>query len=105
MAYRVGFQCFDTADAATDYKMSQVIPHITQDGRLVYPMKIGNVWTFNGQIISLSHGYCDPAKDFADGAMIAGAFIGLFVLVFCFRTAKAALNMIDRSDNDNDKEE
>lgn len=94
MGYRVGFQCFETEQSATDYKMSLVAPAVTADGKLFYPVKKNNVWTFAGQPVRLSHGYCDPMKDYAQGFMISSAFIGLFVLVYSIRIAVKAISMI-----------
>lgn len=81
MGYRVGRQCFDTVESATDYQMSMVVPTVTADGSLMHPVKQGDVWTYAGQPVVLSFGHCDPAADFSAGAKIAGA------LILCMATA------------------
>lgn len=85
MGYRVGFQCFDTVEAATDYQMSQVLPQIVSDGTLHYPIKKGDTWSYAGQPVNLSFGFCDPMQDFKDGLELAGAYVSLFALVFMFK--------------------
>lgn len=90
--YRVGFQCFGSVEAATDYQMSLVVPTITADGSLVYPVKQGDKWQFAGHEVKLSFATCDPAKDFEDGAMIAGAFIVLCAVAYGFRILNDFIN-------------
>lgn len=92
MSYRVGFHCFSTTEEATDYKMSQVVPTYTQDGQLVYPVKRGNDWFYGGQKIQLSHGQCNPTKEFSDGVQVGLMFLGLFVMVYLVKVAKYAIN-------------
>lgn len=103
MGYRVGYQCFDTEQSATDYKMSLVVPVITSDGKLIYPVKQNDVWLFVGQPITLSHGSCEPMQDYAQGLAISSAFIGLLVTVFMIRTAIRSINEIDRSEREHDE--
>lgn len=103
MGYRVGFQCFDTAEAATDYKMSQVVPHINTHGQLVYPIKQSNgQWAYAGHTVQLSHGYCNPMEDFKAGATISGAFASVLLVVFVYRTAKSVLDRLfyERDESD-----
>lgn len=85
MAYRIGSLCFSTKAAATDYQMSMVAPTITQDGKLLHPVKNGEVWTFAGQPVNLSFGDCDPVAEFKDGAAVAAAIVGLMVTAYCIR--------------------
>lgn len=85
MGYRIGFQCFETIESATDYQMSMVVPAISADGSLVHPVKQGGKWTVSGQPVQLSFGHCDPTADFKDGAVIAMAFVGLMVAAYGFR--------------------
>lgn len=85
MAYRIGSQCFSTKEAATDYQMSMVAPTITQDGKLLHPVKNGEVWTFAGQPVNLSFGECDPVAEFKDGATIGAAIVGVMITAFCIR--------------------
>ena len=85
MGYRIGSQCFETLDGATDFQMSMVAPTITQDGAMLHPIKQNGHWTFAGQNISLSFATCDPAADFAAGAKIAAAFIVLMAVAWGLR--------------------
>lgn len=101
--YRVGFQCFGSVETATDYQMSLVVPTITADGSLVYPVKQGDKWHFAGHEVNLSFASCDPAKDFADGAMISGSLIVLCAVAYGFRILNDFIKrmMIDK---DNESE-
>lgn len=85
MGYRIGFQCFDTKEAATDYQMSLVVPQIVQDGSLYYPIKQGNKWVYQGQEIDLSFGECDKKAEFKAGQELAFAFVGIFAAAFVFK--------------------
>lgn len=85
MGYRIGFQCFDTKEAATDYQMSLVVPQIIQDGSLHYPIKQGDKWTYHGQEVNLSFGQCDKKAEFEAGKEIAFAFVGVFAVAFVFK--------------------
>lgn len=85
MGYRIGSQCFDTKAAATDYQMSTVAPVITQDGKLLHPVKNGETWTFAGQPVNLSFGDCNSVAEFKDGAAVAAAIVSLMVTAYCLR--------------------
>lgn len=85
MGYRIGFQCFETKEAATDFQMSVITPRITENGQLVHPIKNGQTWTFSGQPVNLSFGECDPIADFKAGATIASAIVAIMVTAFCTR--------------------
>lgn len=85
MGYRIGFQCFDTKEAATDYQMSLVVPQITQDGSLHYPTKHNKTWTYQGHVVDLSFAECDKKAEFEAGQEIAFAFVGLFAVAFVFK--------------------
>lgn len=92
MGYRVGFYCFDTEQSATDYKMSQVLPYINASGQLVYPQQRNGKWEYQGQVITLSHGQCDPRAEFVEGLQVGLMFWGLFVLVYMIKVALYAIN-------------
>lgn len=85
MGYRVGVQCFLSKEAATDYKMSVVAPEILSDGQFVYPIKQGDKWLYQGQVVELSFAECDPQAEFKAGQEVAFAFVALFALVFMFK--------------------
>ena len=102
--YRVGRQCFETLQSATDYQMSLVVPIITADGTLVHPVKQGEVWTYAGRPVNLSFGHCNPTEDLQAGMQIAGAFITLMAVAFCFRflakfISKMGENAVSERDN------
>lgn len=85
MGYRVGFQCFNTKEAAMDYKMSLVVPQIIQDGTLTYPKKQADKWTYQGQLIDLSFAECDKKAEFKAGQELAFSFVFVFVSVFVIK--------------------
>lgn len=83
--YRVGNECFLTKETATDYQMSKVVPTITADGNLYYPVKRADTWYYQGQQVELSFGECNPETDFYAGVQISGIFVGMFALAFVFK--------------------
>lgn len=85
MGYRIGRQCFDTVQSATDYQMSMVVPIITANGTLTHPVKQGEQWTYSGQPVQLSFGHCDPMADFKAGSQIAAAFITVMAIAWTLR--------------------
>ena len=86
--YQIGLQCFSTLEGAMNYQMSQVVPSVTADGRLLHPIKQGSQWTFGGQVVMQTFPECDQAKDFRDGSALAGQIAILMVLAFGFRFLK-----------------
>jgi len=54
MGYRVGLQCFSTTEEAHDYVLSQVLPTVTADGKVIRPYKNGKDWYLNEQKINLA---------------------------------------------------
>ena len=82
MSYRVGFQCFSSAEAAHDYLLSQQLPVITHDGKLIRPVKQGHDWYLQGQKVQLSFPECNITEQIALGGMFSGFLIFLAVLVF-----------------------
>ena len=88
MGYRVGYQCFNDSEAAHDYLLSQQLPTITQDGKLIRPIKQGKEWYLNGSKIQLSFPQCSIETQIGEGMMLAAPIIGLAVLVFGFGQAK-----------------
>lgn len=97
MGYRIGFQCFDTINAATDYQMSLVVPSINSDGTMVHPIKQGETWTYAGQPVSLSFGTCDPMQDYKQGLELGMVFVGLFVTAWAFRFISRYVYHMSRS--------
>lgn len=86
--YRVGYQCFATSEAAHDYILSQQLPTITQDGKILRPVKHGKDWYLQGQKVQLSFPQCDIAQQVAIGGILSGALIFLAVIVFGIKQAK-----------------
>lgn len=92
MGYRVGLQCFSSKEEAHDYVLSQVLPTVTADGKVVRPYKNGIDWFLNEQKINLSFPQCDITEQIQLGALTAAPLIGLFVLIFGLRMIR---NMIE----------
>ena len=85
MGYRIGWQCFDTYEAATDYQMSQVIPSISADGKLLHPVKNGSKWLYQGQEVKPSFGSCAIEQEVQQGIQLGGMLVGLMCIAFCFK--------------------
>lgn len=94
MAYRVGYQCFLTKEAAHDYLLSQQLPTITQNGDLIRPVKQGEHWYLQGQKIDLSLPECDVAGQIAQGALLSGILIFLAIIVFAIKQIKYLIESI-----------
>lgn len=100
MGYRVGFHCFETKEAATDYQMSMVAPTITADGKLMHPVKHGDVWAYQGYPVYLSFGDCDPIKDYQDGMQIGVLLSSPFLIVYAYKSLIAMINSLTRDEAD-----
>lgn len=101
MGYRVGGQCFAKMEEASDYKMSLVVPAITQDGTLKVPVRKDDGWYFpvmgvNYQAhfvkVELTHPYCDETEYFKEGVMVGALILFLFAFV---HSIKMILEMLD----------
>lgn len=106
MGYRVGGQCFADLEKASDYKMSLVVPAITQDGTLKVPVRKDDGWYFpvmgvNYQAhfvkVELTHPYCDETEYFKDGVMVGFLILGLFVIVHSINMIIGLLNGLKTS--------
>lgn len=93
MGYRVGYQCFSTKEAAYDYLLSQQLPTISADGTLLRPVKQGENWYFQGQIVQLSLPECDIQEQIEMGILMASPFLLLATIVFGF---KVIMKLIER---------
>ena len=91
MGYQVGFQCFDTLQAAQDYKYSSVAPVINQNNQLVQPEKLNGQWQLNGSQIIDSFPTCSPLEQFQDGIEIGWGFIALTVGILCVAIMRRGL--------------
>lgn len=110
MGYRVGGRCFTTEQAATDYKMSMVIPVMAADGSIKAPVRKSDGWyyvttttvtkprpyPYTGSYtdtvgqqhkVSLTHPACDTMEFFKDGITVGVILTSLFLIAFIFRIA------------------
>ena len=98
MGYRVGLQCLENIEVANDLVLSQTAPFINPEGKLIYPQKVGKEWFLNGEKVLLSFPECSAVSQFADGALIGGSFVMIFVLMFAFRLAAKFISGMGVSD-------
>lgn len=92
--YRVGYQCFMTKESAHDYLLSQQLPTITQDGKILRPVKQGKDWYLQGQKVELSFPSCDIAEQIAMGGILSGVLIFLALIVFAIKQAKKLIESL-----------
>lgn len=101
MGYRVGGQCFATSEEASDYKMSLIVPTITQDGGLKMPVRRDDGWYFpvvgvNYQAtfikVEMTHPHCDETAYLKDGVMVGVIITTLFAVV---HSVKMIINLIN----------
>ncbi|WP_308019603.1 hypothetical protein [Neisseria mucosa] len=102
MGYRVGQQCFNNLEQAHDYLLSQLSPTVTQDGRIIRPVKNGKNWYLENQQINLSFPQCDIAEQIQLGALTAAPIIGLFVLIFGIRMIRKLIESMTSIGNGDD---
>ncbi|WP_032138218.1 hypothetical protein [Kingella negevensis] len=102
MGYRVGYQCFQDAETAHDYLLSQQLPTITADGKVIRPVKQGKDWYLQGQKVQLSFPPCDIAEQIAIGGMLSGVLILLAVIVFGIKQIISIINSMTQVGSEND---
>ena len=102
MGYRVGLQCFLSNEEAHDYVLSQVLPTVTADGKVVRPYKNGKNWYLENQQINLSFPQCDITNQMQLGALTAAPIIGLFTLIFGIKMIKKLIESMSSVGNSND---
>lgn len=102
MGYRVGLQCFLSNEEAHDYVLSQVLPTVTADGKVVRPYKNGKNWYLENQQINLSFPQCDITEQIQLGALTAAPIIGLFTLIFGIKMIKKLIESMSSVGNSND---
>lgn len=100
MAYRVGYQCFLTKEAAHDYLLSQQLPTITQNGDLIRPVKQGEHWYLQGQKVDLSLPECDVREQIEMGGLMSVPFIILCVIIFGVKQIRVLLESLGEVGND-----
>lgn len=84
MGYRVGNQCYESKELATNFILSQSLPSFSPDG-VIRPEFRGDKWYLNNQIVSLSFPECSPTDDFQDGFLIGVSVFVLFIISFGLR--------------------
>ena len=94
MGYRVGLQCFLSNEEAHDYVLSQVLPTVTADGKVVRPYKNGKDWYLSEHKINLSFPQCDIAEQIQFGVLVGAPFMVLLVLVFGIRIVKRLIESV-----------
>lgn len=85
MGARVGLQCFQSNEIATDYVVSQIVPVLHSEGYLIAPRKQGKDWFVGSEKIVLNFPECSILDQFSYGSKIATPFVLVFVIIFCFR--------------------
>ena len=85
MGARVGLQCFQSSEIATDYIVSQIVPVLHSEGYLIAPRKQGKYWFVGSEKIVLNFPECSILDQFSYGSKIATPFVLVFVIIFCFR--------------------
>lgn len=85
MGARVGLQCFQSSEIATDYVVSQIVPVLHSEGYLIAPRKQGKDWFVGSEKIVLNFPECSILDQFSYGSKIATPFVLVFVIIFCFR--------------------
>jgi hypothetical protein len=85
MGARVGLQCFQSSEIATDYVVSQIVPVLHSEGYLIAPRKQGKDWFVGSEKIVLNFPECSILDQFSYGSKIATPFVLVFVIIFFFR--------------------
>lgn len=85
MGARVGLQCFQTTETATDYVVSQIVPVLHPEGYLIAPRKQGKDWFVGSDKVVLNFPDCSVLEQFSYGSQVAAPFLTIFVLMFCFK--------------------
>lgn len=98
MGYRVGHQCFMTSEQAHDYILSQQLPVITADGKIIRPIKYNQDWYLQGQKVDLSLPRCDVVEQMTLGAFVGLIFMLVILLVFTFKTIYKMIYMMGGDD-------
>lgn len=99
MGYQVGFQCFDTKEAATNYLLSQVPPTVTNNG-LLKPIFFNGKWTYEGEAINYGFPMCSAEADFKAGVEISASFVTLCFVAYCVRLVIGMLRMSYKGEKD-----
>lgn len=85
MGARVGLQCFQSTETATDYVVSQIVPVLHSEGYLIAPRKQGKDWFVGPEKVVLNFPECSILEQMGYGSQIATPFVILFVIIFCFK--------------------
>ena len=84
MGYRVGNQCYETKELATNVILSQSLPSFTPDG-VIRPEFKNEKWYLNNQEVKLFFPVCDPVEDFQNGFLLSMSVYLLFIAAFGIR--------------------
>lgn len=98
MGARVGLQCFQTTETATDYVVSQIVPVLHPEGYLIAPRKQGKDWFVGSEKVVLNFPECSILEQMAYGSQVATPFVVLFVIIFCFKAVARFINSSGVSD-------
>lgn len=98
MGARVGLQCFQTAESATDYVVSQIVPVLHSEGYLMAPRKQGKDWFVGAEKVVLNFPECSVLEQMSYGSQIATPFLVVFVIMFCFKVVARFINSSGVSD-------
>ena len=85
MGARVGLQCFQSSEIATDYVVSQIVPVLHSEGYLIAPRKQGKDWFVGSEKIVLNFPECSILEQMGHGSQVSAPFLTIFVLMFCFK--------------------
>lgn len=92
MGSRVGLQCFQTNELATDYVVSQIVPVLHSEGYLIAPRKQGKDWFVGSEKVVLNFPECSILEQMGYGSQIATPLVLVFVIMFCFRVVARFIN-------------
>ena len=92
MGARVGLQCFQTTETATDYIVSQIVPVFHPEGYLIAPRKQGKDWFVGSEKVVLNFPECSILEQMGYGSQIAMPFVLIFVIMFCFKVVARFIN-------------
>lgn len=92
MGARVGLQCFQSTETATDYVVSQIVPVLHPEGYLIAPRKHGKDWFVGSEKVVLNFPDCSILEQMGYGSQIATPFVVVFVIMFCFKVVARFIN-------------
>lgn len=100
MGFRVGHQCVATQLMADDLVLSAQPPLLTQDGKVLRPVRGDNAWYYEGKPVQLYYPKCSEVEQMKLGAEIGAYLVLLFVLAYLFRLAIHAVQDLTKVGGD-----